>query len=173
MPVIAETDMIWMTLLVFVPSLFALGLLAFPRGWEKAMCWWSLAGTAITLGISIAIFINFKLGVIDMHSAGLADRASRAAYSLDARTQKADQESSLGNPHSPNDYVGRYEWIKRFNIQYFLGIDGISLPLILLTTFLCFLAMIASFNIKRYDSAERFVRGYCMLFLVLETGMLG
>src|ERR1700723_3519686 len=109
---IAEWDMIWMTALVFVPSVFALGLLAFPRGWEKAMCWWSLAGTAVTLGISIAIFINFKLGVIDHNSVGLADRASRAAYSLDARTREADEKASMGNPLSPNDYVSRYEWIK-------------------------------------------------------------
>src|SRR5437763_12552725 len=54
-----------------------------------------------------------------------------------------------------------------------MGVDGISMPLVLLTTLLSFLAMIASFGIKRYDSAERFVRGYCILFLVLETGMLG
>src|SRR5205085_6951726 len=39
--------------------------------------------------------------------------------------------------------------------------------------FLSFLAMIASFHIKRYESTEKYVRGYCMLFLVLETGMLG
>jgi NADH-quinone oxidoreductase subunit M len=169
----AEADLIWMTLLVFVPSVFALGLIAFPRGWENAMCWWSLAGTALTLGISIAIFINFKTGVIDVHSAGETDRATRAAFSLDARTLRADAEVEATGRRSPNDYVSRYDWIRRFNIDYFLGLDGISLPLVLLTTLLSFLAMIASFHVKRYDSAERFVRGYCMLFLVLETGMLG
>src|SRR5262249_50640016 len=54
-----------------------------------------------------------------------------------------------------------------FGIEYYLGVDGISLPLILLTTVLSFLAMLASWNI------DRFVRGYCMLFLILETGMIG
>ncbi len=78
-----------------------------------------------------------------------------------------------GNPRSSSDYVSRYDWIKRFNIDYFLGMDGISLPLVLLTTFLSFLAMIASWNIKRYESGERFVKGYRILFLFLETGMLG
>ena len=58
-------------------------------------------------------------------------------------------------------------WIPRFNIDYYLGVDGISMPLVLLTTVLCFLAMIASWNIDKY------VRGYCILFLLLETGMLG
>jgi NADH-quinone oxidoreductase subunit M len=169
-----EADMLWMTLLVFVPSVFALALVFFPRGSERAMCWWSLAGTAVTLGISIAIFINFKIGVIDFHNAALstADSGARTSVSLDSRVQAADSRPD-GTRAFDNDYVSRYEWIKRFNIEYFLGMDGISLPLVLLTTFLSFLAMIASFHIKRYESTERFVRGYCMLFLILETGMLG
>src|SRR5204863_6443773 len=66
-----------------------------------------------------------------------------------------------------------YPWIARFNIEYYLGLDGISMPLVLLTTLLSFLAMIPSFHIKRYEGKERFVRGYCMLFLILETGMVG
>ena len=41
------------------------------------------------------------------------------------------------------------------------------MALVLLTTALCFLAMIASWKI------DKFVRGYCILFLILETGMLG
>src|SRR2546430_813321 len=52
-------------------------------------------------------------------------------------------------------------------IDYYIGIDGISLPLVLLTTLLSFLAMIASWNIEKH------VRGYCALFLLLETGMVG
>jgi NADH-quinone oxidoreductase subunit M len=164
--------MLWMTLLVFVPSVFAFGLLFFPRGSEKWMCWWSLAGTAFTLGISISVFINFYTGVFDVYSAGEPSLSKRANLSLDRRVQEADARE-IGAPAPGYDYVSRYPWIKRFNIEYFLGVDGISLPLVLLTTFLSFLAMIASFHIKRYESAERFVRGYCMLFLILETGMLG
>ena len=45
-----------------------------------------------------------------------------------------------------DDQYGTKPWISRFNIDYTLGIDGISMPLILLTTALCFLAMIASFH---------------------------
>src|SRR5437667_5585427 len=52
-------------------------------------------------------------------------------------------------------------------MDYYLGVDGISMPLVLLTTVLSFLAMLASWNI------DRFVKGYCVLFLILETGMLG
>ncbi|MEZ6051169.1 MAG: NADH-quinone oxidoreductase subunit M [Planctomycetaceae bacterium] len=60
-----------------------------------------------------------------------------------------------------------YEWIPGWNINYHLGVDGISLPLVLLTGLVSMLAMIASWSITKY------VRGYLMLFLLLETGMMG
>ena len=59
------------------------------------------------------------------------------------------------------------DWIPNWNIHYKLGIDGISLPLILLTSFISMLSMMASWNITKL------VRGYLILFLLLETGMLG
>ena len=60
-----------------------------------------------------------------------------------------------------------HAWIPAFDIHYFLGLDGISLPLVLLTSFLSVLAMWASWAITKS------VRAYCALFLLLETGMLG
>ena len=58
-------------------------------------------------------------------------------------------------------------WIPAFDINYHLGLDGISLPLVVLTSFLSMLAMWASWPIQKH------VRAYCILFLLLETGMLG
>lgn len=58
-------------------------------------------------------------------------------------------------------------WIPTFDIEYFLGVDGISFPLIMLTTFVSVLAMGASWSIKKH------VKAYCILFLLLETGMIG
>jgi NADH-quinone oxidoreductase subunit M len=58
-------------------------------------------------------------------------------------------------------------WIPAFGVDYALGIDGISFPLVLLTSFLSVLAMWASWPIQTH------VRAYCILFLLLETGMLG
>jgi NADH-quinone oxidoreductase subunit M len=63
--------------------------------------------------------------------------------------------------------VQRASWIPAFNIEYLVGIDGLSLPLVLLSTFICFLACIASWNI------QSMVKGYMALFLLLETGILG
>ncbi len=58
-------------------------------------------------------------------------------------------------------------WIPTFNIQYYLGIDGISLPLVILTGFVTVLSMGASWSITKY------VKGYCILYLLLFTGMIG
>ncbi|MEW6670971.1 MAG: NADH-quinone oxidoreductase subunit M [Thermodesulfobacteriota bacterium] len=54
-----------------------------------------------------------------------------------------------------------------FNIDYLVGIDGIGFPLVVLTALISFLACLASWNISKGQ------RGYFMLFLLLETGMLG
>jgi NADH-quinone oxidoreductase subunit M len=60
-----------------------------------------------------------------------------------------------------------YNWIPSFKIQYLMGTDGISFPLVMLTAFVCMLAMGASWPVTKYE------RAYCVLFLLLETGMLG
>src|SRR5689334_20023946 len=60
-----------------------------------------------------------------------------------------------------------YPWYETIHSSLHLGVDGISLSMVLLTTLLTPLAILASFNVS-----ER-VRTYMMLFLFLETGMLG
>jgi NADH-quinone oxidoreductase subunit M len=62
---------------------------------------------------------------------------------------------------------GPYNWIPSLNIQYFLGADGISIPLLALTGLLSTISLIASFNI------EVRVKEYFAFFLLLEAGMMG
>ena len=64
-------------------------------------------------------------------------------------------------------YVEYGTWIRAFNIHYFLGVDGLSLPLLILTGLLGIICIYYSFNI------EKGVKGYMALFLLLETGLLG
>lgn len=64
-------------------------------------------------------------------------------------------------------FLQRVPWIPGLHVDYVVGVDGLSLPLVVLTTVLSFLAIIASFNID-----ER-VKEYFFFFLLLETGMLG
>jgi NADH-quinone oxidoreductase subunit M len=59
-------------------------------------------------------------------------------------------------------------WVPSLGISYHVGIDGISLFLVLLTTFLTPVAILASWN-----SIERRVKEYFIFMLLLETGMLG
>jgi len=61
----------------------------------------------------------------------------------------------------------QYTWYEAINSTFHLGVDGLSLTMVLLTTLLTPLAILASFGIT-----DR-VKAYMMLFLFLETGMLG
>jgi NADH-quinone oxidoreductase subunit M len=58
-------------------------------------------------------------------------------------------------------------WIPSFNIQYLVGVDGISITMVLLTALLCFLCIFASWGI------DKGLKGYFALFLLLDTGMMG
>jgi NADH-quinone oxidoreductase subunit M len=64
--------------------------------------------------------------------------------------------------------VERARWIPQWGIEYRLGVDGISLFLVLLTTFLTPIVVLASWG----DIHQR-VKEYFVFMLVLETGMLG
>jgi NADH-quinone oxidoreductase subunit M len=65
-------------------------------------------------------------------------------------------------------FVEQIPWITRFEVFYHLGIDGISLPLILLTTFLTPLVIIAGWEVIQNRPAQ-----YFAAFLVLEGLMIG
>ena len=64
-------------------------------------------------------------------------------------------------------FVHHFVWIREFNIEYFMGVDGISVSMVILTALISFIACIASFNITKKPA------GYFVLFLLLETGMMG
>jgi len=59
-------------------------------------------------------------------------------------------------------------WIPVFNINYHLGVDGISMPLILLTSFTTMLVVIASWEVIEYKVAQ-----YMAAFLIMEGLMIG
>ena len=64
-------------------------------------------------------------------------------------------------------FMVRAEWIPSFNISYILGVDGLSLPMAILTALLCFIGVFVSWNINKA------VKGYFALFLLLNTGIMG
>ncbi|MBW3672133.1 MAG: NADH-quinone oxidoreductase subunit M [Acidobacteria bacterium] len=64
--------------------------------------------------------------------------------------------------------VERYDWIRDWGVSYALGVDGISLWLILLTTLLTPVVVLS-----QWSSVTRHVKEYMVSMLVLEFGMLG
>ncbi|MGD8309776.1 MAG: NADH-quinone oxidoreductase subunit M, partial [Chromatiales bacterium] len=65
-------------------------------------------------------------------------------------------------------FVERHAWVPLFGIEYHLGIDGISMPLILLTTFLTVLVVIAGWEVIQYKPHQ-----YMASFLIMEGVMVG
>jgi NADH-quinone oxidoreductase subunit M len=65
-------------------------------------------------------------------------------------------------------FVENYSWIQSYGISYKLGIDGISLLLVLLTTFLTILCILCSWTAITFR-----VKEFMVSFLFLETGMIG
>jgi NADH-quinone oxidoreductase subunit M len=73
------------------------------------------------------------------------------------------------NPQNPEyQFVERLPWIPSIGADYFLGVDGFSVLLILLTTLMGFIACLSSWT----AITER-VKEYYVFLLVLQTGMLG
>jgi NADH-quinone oxidoreductase subunit M len=73
------------------------------------------------------------------------------------------------NPASSDfQFVERHDWIPAFGIAYALGVDGISLFLIVLTGFLTPLALLGS-----WESVHKKTRAFCMCVLFLESAMIG
>ena len=128
-----------LSLIIFLPAIGSL-FLCVVRGSDEAIRRFSLLVTAAVFCLTIWL-------AIPTNGPAVAGRFS------------------LTEPGMQN--MVRHEWIPSFHICYSLGVDGISLPLVLLTSFLSMLSMWASWPIAKN------VRAYCILFLLLETGMLG
>src|SRR5260221_13788084 len=78
---------------------------------------------------------------------------------------------NFGSLSSPQDSI-YLSWISftagniQFNINYFLGVDGLSLPMVILNALLTMLAVISGWEKVR-------VKEYLALLLILEAGVMG
>ena len=93
-----ENDMVLMTLVIFIPSLFAIALLFFPKGTENAMRWTALIGSAITLVLSLFMLVDY-VRIVE-HAPTSQDQAAMHgdAATLDARVIAADHRKGQENP---------------------------------------------------------------------------
>src|SRR3954468_13174132 len=65
-------------------------------------------------------------------------------------------------------FVERHAWIPAFGIDYAVGVDGISLLLLVLTGFLTPLALLSS-----WESVQKKIKTFCIFVLLLESAMMG
>ena len=72
-------------------------------------------------------------------------------------------DTSISDPQ----FVEQYQWIPFINVEYFFGVDGLSMPMVVLTALLSVAAILASWKIN-YRTKEYFI-----WMLVLETGVMG
>lgn len=125
-------ELLWLSLMVFLPTLGAIVLLFLPRERENWIKGLALAVTLLVFALSLIVFGRFDESVPGMQ------------------------------------FVERFPWIKAWGADYYLGIDGISLLLVVLTTFLMVLSILSS-----WSSVEKGIKEYMIAFLLLETGMIG
>jgi NADH-quinone oxidoreductase subunit M len=156
------SDLVLLTSLWLIPVIGMLIVLAIPKRNESAIRWTSLAATIVTFAVSLVALGNY---VSDPESRkSLEERATNNALSLqDASDVSAPREAEAAQ----YDLVVRRPWIPSFNIEYYLGLDGISLSLVVLTGLIGVLACLASWNI------EKQVKGYFALYLLLNASMIG
>ena len=65
-------------------------------------------------------------------------------------------------------FVERMDWIPSLGVQYLIGVDGISVLMVMLTTGMGFLAIFSS-----WDAVKDREKEYYAMFLIQQTGMIG
>jgi NADH-quinone oxidoreductase subunit M len=119
-------------------------ILALPSSKEKLIKGLSLLVTGLQVVLAIFIYANYNYSL-----AGVFD-------------QNSFQFKEFFNWIN----ISGLSW-GNVKIDYSLGIDGLSAPMVLLTAIISFIATLSSWNISKA------VKGYFALFLLLDTGMMG
>jgi NADH-quinone oxidoreductase subunit M len=141
-----------LTWITFLPILGMLLIALIPAGKDERskkvshvlLRWTTVLFTFVQLILAVIIYLNYNNGLTGI------------------------------NQISGFQFVEKVPWISAIlpgvgnvNIEYFVGIDGISAPMVLLTALVCFVASFASFGI------EKAAKGYFAMYLLLDAGMMG
>lgn len=132
----------WIT---FLPIIGMIAVLLLPKENRNAIRWTALAVTFLQLVIAAFIFFNFNRGMAGINTVEGMQFVEKASWI-----------NIQGVP-----------WFGKIHVEYFLGVDGLSVPMVLLTALISFIAVIASWNI------DKAFKGYMAMLLLLDTGMIG
>ncbi|OFZ79861.1 MAG: oxidoreductase [Bdellovibrionales bacterium RIFOXYD1_FULL_53_11] len=132
-----------------------------------------MIGAGLIIGLVILNYVfSLSKAALDNVSRAIAFVSTLGVLLLAVRLWAGFDGNSTGM-----QFVHHFVWMRQFNIEYFMGVDGISITMVLLTALITFVAMIASVpwwgKIEGQHFTGKKVPGYMVMFLLLETGMLG
>ncbi len=132
----------WIT---FIPIIGMILILLIPKENQSAMKWTAAVATFLQLVFAVMIYFHFDRGFTGINTQEGMQFVEKASW-INIR----------GVP-----------WFGRIHVDYFLGVDGLSVPMVLLTALISFVAVFASWNIPKA------MKGYMAMLLLLDTGMMG
>src|ERR1051326_1336273 len=132
----------WMT---FLPVAGMVVVLALSREKANAIRWTSALVTAVQLVLAVVIYLKFNRGMAGINTQEGFQFVEKASW-IDVKS---------------------VSWFGRIHIDYLMGIDGLSVLMVILTALISFVAVFASWGI------EKSIKGYFALLLLLNTGMMG
>ena len=134
-----------LTWITFLPVLGMVIVLLLPKERRDAIRWTSLIVAGLQVVLAAFLYMRFDRGLAGINTEAGMQFLERVPW-IDVR--------GAG-------------WFGHLHIEYLLGIDGLSVVMVLLTAIVTFIATISSWNI------EKSVKGYFAVFLLLDTGMMG
>ncbi len=134
-----------LTWITFAPIVGMIAVLAIPKENQNAMKWTAAVATFVQVVLAVIIYFNFNRGLAGINTAQGMQFLEEAAW-IDIKS---------------------VPWFGRIHVEYFLGVDGLSVPMVLLTALISFVAVFASWNI------DKALKGYMAMLLLLDTGMMG
>jgi len=134
-----------LSLITFLPIIGMIIILFIPKEQVKTVKVLTLVITAVQVVLAVLLLANYNYS---------------AAGVFDEKSFQFIEKFRWIN-------ITGISWLGTVKIDYFLGIDGISTPMVLLTAIISFIATLSSWSI------EKSIKGYFALFLLLDTGMMG
>jgi NADH-quinone oxidoreductase subunit M len=129
-----------LSIMTFLPLLGLIAIfLAHLLGYKKDenLRWLTLGIMGVELVLAIWLYLNFDAGF------------------------------TKANGNDGFQFIERGVWIRSLNVEYFMGVDGISITMVLLTALISFVGCIASFSVDKQ------LKGYFAMYNLLVVGMFG
>ncbi|WPP53127.1 complex I subunit 4 family protein [Catalinimonas niigatensis] len=139
-----------LSLLIFIPLAVALILLLLPARFVQVFKWMTLLATLLQLGVAIFVYANFETAPIASEDNAAVSKLIHAQLSEEVDWIQIDM-GSLGT----------------LSIDYHLGVDGLSISMLLLAVFVLTIGAISSWTIRQH------VKGYFLLYLLLCSSVVG